>query len=143
MVDKKILSHTEIYCFHGLVPRRYYLIQKTINTNSFHGYVQEDIISYRKDIISYRNLLFVWFCPKKILSQTEIYCFHGIVQRRYYLIQKNINTDSFHGSCPRRYYIIQKIINTNSRISEVDGCLPASSYISNRNLMYELAGDFT
>ncbi len=29
------------------------------------------------------------------------------------------------------------------RISEVDGCLPASSYISNRNLMYELAGDFT
>ena len=29
------------------------------------------------------------------------------------------------------------------RISEVDGCLSASSYISNRNLMYELAGDFT
>ncbi len=30
-----------------------------------------------------------------------------------------------------------------TRISEVDGCLPASSYISNRHLMYELAGDFT
>ena len=34
-------------------------------------------------------------------------------------------------------------IFTYIRVSEVDGCLPASSYISNRNLMYELAGDFT
>ena len=39
-------------------------------------------------------------------------------------------------------YFIRDMI-TNSRISEVDGCLPASSYISNRDLMYELAGDFT
>ncbi len=29
-------------------PRRYYLMQKIININSFHGHVQEDIISYRK-----------------------------------------------------------------------------------------------
>ncbi len=34
--------------FHGYVPRRYYLIQKNITTNSFHGHVREDIISYRK-----------------------------------------------------------------------------------------------
>ena len=34
VMSKKILSHREIYCFHGLVPRRYYLVQKTINTNS-------------------------------------------------------------------------------------------------------------
>ena len=27
------ISHRGIYCFHGLVPRIYYLIQKTINTN--------------------------------------------------------------------------------------------------------------
>ncbi len=38
---------------------------------------------------------------------------------------------------------LQHFDKDNTRVSEVDGCLPASSYISNRNLMYELAGDFT
>ncbi len=64
-----MLSHTGIYCFDDIVPKRYYLIQKPINTNSFHGHVQEDIISDRKiintnnfhgyvqeEIISYRKL---------------------------------------------------------------------------------------
>ena len=69
-----------MYCFYGLDPRRlrarkrrYYLIQKTIKTNSFMVLSQEDIISYR-------NLLF-----------------YGIDPRRYYLIQKTININSFHG----------------------------------------------
>ncbi len=83
--------------FHGYVQEDVISYGKYINTKSFHGYIQEYIISYRKEIISYRNVLFVWFCPKKILSQTEINCFHGIVKRRYYLIQKNIDTNSFHG----------------------------------------------
>ncbi len=87
IMAKKIFSHTEIFCCYG---------------------GQEDIISYRnllfswycpKKILSHtdRNVLFLWSCPKKILSHTEIFCFYGIVQRRYYLIQKSINTHSFHG----------------------------------------------
>ncbi len=56
---KTTLSYTEIYCLYDLVPRRYYIVQKTIDTNSFHGLVQEDIIAYK-------NSLFVWSCPKKI-----------------------------------------------------------------------------
>ena len=77
----------------------------------------------KEDIISYINLLFVWSCPKKILSHTEIYCF-------YYLV-------------PIRYYLIQKTINTNSRVHEVEWLSPASSYKRHRISMYELAGDFT
>ena len=39
VMSNKILSYREIHCFHCLVPIIYYLIQKTINTNSFHGLV--------------------------------------------------------------------------------------------------------
>ncbi len=55
-MSKKILSHTEIYRFYGIVQRRYYLIQKkSINTNSFHGYVQGAGARASADMISHRK----------------------------------------------------------------------------------------
>ena len=58
-------------------------------------------------------------------------------------MQKIINTNSFDGHVQEDIISCRKFLNTNSRVSEVDGCLPASSYIRHRILMYELAGDFT
>jgi hypothetical protein len=66
IMAKKILYHTEIYCFYGLVPRRYYLIQKFI---VFIVLSKEDIISYRKVYI----LIVFMGMSKKILSHAENY----------------------------------------------------------------------
>ncbi len=52
----QILSHTEIYCFDCLAPRRQYLIQKIIHTNSFHGHIQGACARASADSISYRKL---------------------------------------------------------------------------------------
>ncbi len=51
-----------------------------------------------------------------------------------------LDTDSPH--VVRQRDTLERDISIG-RVSEVDGCLPASSYIRHRNLMYELAGDFT
>ena len=104
---KKISSHTEIYCFYGIVQRRYYFLQKSINTNSCHGYVQGACARKRR-----------YYLIQKIINNNS---FYGLAQRRNYLIQKSINNNSFYGLVPRRYYFIQKIINTNSFHGYVQG----------------------
>ncbi len=107
-------QHTEIYCFYGLVPRRYYLIQKTINTNSRVNEVEG------------------WPPASSCACARERHkapYFNVWASRRFYEKVTDFvdPTNSFHGLVPRRYYLIQKSVNTTSRVHEVEGWPPASS----------------
>ena len=103
------MSNRKLYILL-VVQRRYYVInyRKLYILIVFIVLSKEDIMFYRKvyilivfivlsqeDIMSYRKVYILLVVPRRLRAR----------KRRYYVIQKIINSNSFYSLVPRRYYV--------------------------------------